>query len=215
MFVRFPRSSVRPIRDTGRISIRHVSPPSGLDFLLVTAHLQSKMYASEESQLQSAIRLMPYVEEAEEKIGHSRTIVCGDFNMDPFEPAMIGAAGFHAMISRTTASRGFRTVDGEKRKFFYNPMWSFYGDTSLGPPGTYHYSRSSQVTYFWHMFDQVLFRPELLDGFEQQDLAILTEVDGRSLLTSNGTPDTTVGSDHLPILFRLNLDSSGGTASGS
>lgn len=55
------------------------------------------------------------------------------------------------------------------------------------------------------MFDQVLLRPELLSIFRNEELKILTGVSGTSFLTANGLPKRSVASDHLPILFRLEM----------
>jgi hypothetical protein len=48
----------------------------------------------------------------------------------------------------------------------------------------------------------VLIRPEALPWF-QGDVAILTKVGDVDLLGANGRPNPEVGSDHLPIVFRL------------
>jgi len=55
------------------------------------------------------------------------------------------------------------------------------------------------------MFDQVMVRPELLSSFRNQDLKILTNVDEQSLLNASGFPNRSLGSDHLPVLFRIDL----------
>lgn len=39
-------------------------------------------------------------------------------------------------------------------------------------PGTYFYSEGAAVARFWHMFDQVLRRSELLPGFTEEDVEI-------------------------------------------
>jgi len=84
-------------------------------------------------------------------------------------------------------------------------MWGHFGDGSIGPPGTYYDDRSGHVAYFWNMFDQVLVRPDLLDYFATEDVQILTDDGLEALLTRNGRPDSTMASDHLPLLFRLDL----------
>jgi len=55
------------------------------------------------------------------------------------------------------------------------------------------------------MFDQVLIRPDLLDRFDNQDLQIIASANNTSLLSSNGILNDKSPSDHLPLLFRLNL----------
>ena len=86
-------------------------------------------------------------------------------------------------------------------KFFYNPMWSHFGDRAAAA-GTYYYESAEPLCHFWNIFDQVLLRPELLGGFTHERLRIVTEIAGVSLLT-NGCPDRALASDHLPVLLQL------------
>jgi hypothetical protein len=55
------------------------------------------------------------------------------------------------------------------------------------------------------MFDQVLLRPDVIDLFHDKELRILTDDGNISFLSTNGLPDATMASDHLPILFTLDL----------
>jgi hypothetical protein len=55
------------------------------------------------------------------------------------------------------------------------------------------------------MFDQVLVRPELMDRFPNHELKILTAVGEKSLVSPSGVPDRKGASDHLPVLFKLDL----------
>ena len=77
--------------------------------------------------------------------------------------------------------------------------------TGIGSPGTYHYDHPEHVCYFWNIFDQVLVRPDLLSLFPNQELRILGDVGGKTLLSPKGLPDQAIGSDHLPVLFKLDL----------
>ncbi len=95
---------------------------------------------------------------------------------------------------------------GKEYPFFYNPMWRHYGDYTDQPPGTYYYTKSDHVCYFWNIFDQVLLRPSLLDYWEDERLRILTD-DGvnKFLSKSAGLPGGRERSDHLPILFKIDI----------
>jgi hypothetical protein len=84
-------------------------------------------------------------------------------------------------------------------------MWGLLGDGSRGPAGTFFHRHAEQEAYFWNMFDQVLVRPALLDRFDFKYLAILDDTGAERLVKESGVPDRDVGSDHLPVLFRLNL----------
>ena len=132
-------------------------------------------------------------------------MLVGDLNMNPFEDGVVGANGLHAVMSRKIAERQKRTVQNTEYKFFYNPMWSLFGDATAGPPGTYYYHSAEHVVYFWNMFDQVLIRPELLERFNNLDLKIVHSTDTLSLLSNSGGPDDKNISDHLPIFFKINL----------
>lgn len=94
---------------------------------------------------------------------------------------------------------------GREYPFFYNPMWNHFGDANESPPGTYYYAGSRHKEFFWQMFDQVLLRPDLIELFELGALKILDKDGTSSLLTEHGLPNNNVISDHLPILFKLNL----------
>lgn len=205
IYSRYIPRFIQPVRDSGGIAIRRIQPPLGRDILLVAVHLASKLYQTEDDQALACTRLARIINEEEHRIGHSRTVVVGDLNMNPFEYGVVGADGLHSVMDRRIAKRVFRRVQGENRAFFYNPMWNYFGDMPPGPPGTCFFDTGKQINFFWHMFDQVLIRSELLDAFRNEDLMIITEVDGTSLLTGSGRPNAKVGSDHLPIVFRLHL----------
>jgi hypothetical protein len=108
-------------------------------------------------------------------------------------------------MSRETASKGSRRVAGREYPFFYNPMWGHFGDMNEGSPGTYYYSGSRHKEFFWHIFDQILIRPALIEFFQHDSLKILSTDDNVSFLTTQGLPNKSIASDHLPILFKLNL----------
>lgn len=174
--------------------------------MLVGTHLVSKLWASDLNQALECTELIRQVLEYEAQLGHNRTIVLGDFNMDPFEPGLVAASGFHAVSSRRIAQSMARKVQKQSHKFFYNPMWSHFGEHPSGPPGTYFYDKSGNFTLFWHIFDQLLIRPELLPSFRDEALEVVTAIAGQSLLLATGQPDSQYASDHLPILFALDLE---------
>lgn len=206
IYVRLNRKAVLSLTDSGGVAIRLITPPLGLDFILVAVHLPSKLHYSPADHSLLSVRLSNAIYEAESRVGHERTIVIGDFNMNPFEDGLVSADGLHAVMDRSTAMREKRIVQGEERKFFYNPMWSRFGDLTKGPPGTYHYSNSGQVCFFWNTFDQVLLRPSLLKYFREEDLKVITNFNGTNLLSVVGKPDKIKYSDHLPIVINLKTE---------
>lgn len=203
--VAVPPNNFVSMYDGHGLSIRHVQPPLGRDVLIVVLHLPSKLHLSDDDQALLAPRASQEIERAEQNVGHRRTVVIGDFNMNPFEAGLVSSEGFHAVMARSIAAKEKRTVLGADRRYFYNPMWSLLGDCSPGPPGTYYYSSSSPLTLFWNTFDQVLLRPDLAASFMPGDVMVLDSISSRSLLTSAGTPDSSV-SDHLPLFAVIHLE---------
>jgi len=205
IYTRFSPDFLTLAEETPRLTVRRLELPGLTNVLLAAVHMVDKRSVKEESQQYELADLSRLIRDVEAQERLNRTVLVGDFNVNPFEPGMIAAQGLHAVMSRQTALENERTVQAKSFPFFYNPMWSLFGDHPSGPPGTYHYRSSESVCYFWNMFDQVLLRPSLLGMFRNEDLRILTDVGQTSLLSPrSGTPRKSV-SDHLPILFRLSL----------
>jgi len=207
VFTRFAREHPQRQHDDNgeRYVVFRVTLPNRQEFLLAIVHFASKLYEEEYSQCQKASEFGRRLREIESQAGHTHTMLIGDLNMDPFEKGVVSASGLHAVMTQEIASRRHRFIDTKKYPFFYNPMWCHFGDGRPGPPGTYYYYRGGHAVHFWHIFDQVLLRSDLLRFFRSADLKILTGDGKRSFLSKRGLPDLTTASDHLPILFGLNL----------
>jgi endonuclease/exonuclease/phosphatase family metal-dependent hydrolase len=204
-FTRFSSHSLRLVDETDRVSICRLTLPERLEILLAAVHFPSKLYWKEESQAIECTELARAIRLQEEKAGHNRTALVGDLNMNPFETGLVSAAGLNAVMTRDLAERRSRTVQSRAYPFFYNPMWSYFGDRHDGPPGTYYYERSEHVCYFWNVFDQVLLRPDLMNRCALDGVRILTRAGRLSLLSNDGKPNAEQASDHLPLLFELDL----------
>ena len=189
--------------ESRRLTVRRLRIAKA-DLLLAAVHLQAKVGWSDEEQRAALQSLTHDLSRIEDEAGHRRTILVGDFNMNPFEKGMISSHGLHAVASRQIAEERTRKVAGRQYPFFYNPMWGLLGDTTPGPAGTHYFRKATPDIYFWNIFDQVLIRPDLMRQF-QGDLEIVTTVGDTSLLTTRGFPDVKIGSDHLPVRFSLEL----------
>ncbi len=129
-----------------------------------------------------------------------------DFNANPFESPVSSTGGMHAVSSRAIARGKPREILSHDYPYFYNPMWNLFGDEPLGSaPATYYYRGSDPHELYWHMLDQVLVRPALLDRFDVGALKIVTAVDGVALTKAAGVPNRSQFSDHLPVVFGVDL----------
>jgi hypothetical protein len=154
---------------SGRLTVR-ILRYGETEVLFGAAHLSSKIHWSREDQAAEVHELSRQIRAEEERRGHSRTILVGDLNMNPFDDGVVQANGLHAMMTRATAEEGSRRVQGRDYPFFYNPMWGLFGDRTPGPPGTYYYRHPGHLSYEWNIFDQVLLRPGVVPFFENVEI---------------------------------------------
>ncbi len=210
IYTEFPEGFLGARQEGNRFTIRRLALPGLDEILIVATHFPSKLYWSNEDQVLECVNLSEAIRLAEQEAGHSRTVLVGDLNMNPFEDGVVGAKGLHGVMTRQIAEKQTRIVQDREYPFFYNPMWGRLGDETEGPAGTYYDQRSKHVCFFWNMFDQVLLRPELLPFFRNEEMKILTEDGDGPFVSQAGLPDDSIVSDHLPILFRLNLRFRGG-----
>lgn len=207
IYTRLTKKSVTTIskHEDERLAVRRLKLGNKNDVLLIATHSISKLHHSSASQNSDCRRLARKIRNIEEDVGHSRTILVGDLNLNPFDEGLVVADGLHAVMSRHIAIKKQRKVRQEYYPFFYNPMWSHFGDAKDESAGTYFDGRYGRYdTIFWNMFDQVLIRPDLLAKFQDEDLKILSEDGKEKFLTTKGLPKKSI-SDHLPILFILRV----------
>ncbi len=207
VFTRFPNEFLKPVAEHPRMSIRKLHLPAKQKILLAIIHFQDRRNYSRSDQQSLSHEIADFLHEAEARAGHRRTILVGDFNMNPFEEGMVDAKGFGAMMTKDLAR--FTSGEQKARPRFYNPMWARFGDLTEGPPGTYYRSQAAPTNIYWHMLDQVLVRPELIEAFIDESLRVLTKATSRDgeldLVETKRKHWKVAVSDHLPIVFSMDL----------
>lgn len=146
------------------------------------------------------------IEEIEQKNDISKSILIGDFNMNPYEEGMIDFFGLHATMCKKTAQRETRKISGEIKKYFFNPSWQAYSNNhkNTGPTGTYFFESDNEpLLIYWNLLDQVLIRPSLVE--DSMDFKIITSSSEFYLLNEKSQPNKDFYSDHLPIVYSLML----------
>ncbi|MDY3562097.1 hypothetical protein R5W23_003543 [Gemmata sp. JC673] len=197
-----------------RITALECQPRGALSFLVIGAHLDSPYpMLSADGRAEWARDVARDVRTVETDIGHARTLLVGDLNMNPFEGGLVQTTALHAVMSRHLADVVVRHSARDGFPVFYNPMWSCFGDRPANriqprgrrrPPGTYYLDTTKdRANAFWQMLDQVLLRPALMDQLTHLEIV---EGDGaESFVSEEGKPRANVISDHLPIRFEINL----------
>ncbi|HMR93323.1 MAG TPA: hypothetical protein PKC69_13455 [Chitinophagaceae bacterium] len=205
IFTKFKDNLITPIEESKRITARKLYSPKYGDVTLIAAHYNSKVNWSNEDQAAHAPTFKYLIDSVENKIGHKRTVVCGDFNMNPFDFGMVQSTGLHAVMDRKIAQKKSRTVDGIEYDFFYNPMWGFLGDNGKGNvSGSMYYSPAKPINFHWNLFDQVIIRHEIANDLIDEELKIITKLGDTNLLTENEQVSSRY-SDHLPLKFQINI----------
>jgi hypothetical protein len=200
VLTRFPEAFIIAEAEGELHTIRRVKLPGIPEILLCGVHLHSRLRMDEASLSFAAVELARAVEDVETRRNHQRTVLVGDFNMDPYEHGMVAANALHGMMSSRSARKRTRTIDKRDYSMFYNPMWAYLGERHGSPPGTYRYWSAKHVLREWHAFDQVLLRPQLIDWFPPGELRVLDRIGQTSLVSAAGYPAV---SDHLPLVFEL------------
>ncbi len=121
IFSKFTQAQILPQFESNHITIRHLNSSTTCDLLLVVVHLPSKLRQSSESQAFEITEIARDIIRMEDKIGHKRTVLVGDLNMNPFETGLVTASGFNATMTRKIAEKQKRTVNTRSFPFFYNP----------------------------------------------------------------------------------------------
>jgi len=203
VFTQFSERFCLPIAGAGdvRSTFRAVNLPTCMPFLMIGAHFPDKSHSSEFSRNQYCQEVARNIALAELDVGHQRTVLVGDLNQNPYETGITGA--LRAVMTRGLAIKGRDRNTGKETRF-YNPMWQHFGEAAGTPAGTY-YRAGTEEEHFWNIYDQALIRPALLPHFADKDVRILVSAGSVSLLTKEDVPRMQALSDHLPILFRLNL----------
>jgi hypothetical protein len=205
IYTRFPPEYIKTAHSDKFFTIRRIFLPEKREIRLAAMHLESKLYRRDIHLWSKAKDVSAKIRQVESELAISRTVLVGDLNMNPFEMGVIQADGLHAVMTQAIARKRDRRIGDKVYPYFYNPMWGRFGDTTKGPPGTYYSTNSSLDEYFWHTFDQVMIRPDLIDSFDQAKLQVLTDCGGIEFLKESGKPDHSRASDHLPLLFDLEI----------
>ena len=201
VFASLPKDSAQAIGTAwnGRLAFHKVVHHAP-EILLASVHLIDPINNSLDARNQFANQVADRIRKEEELRNHKRTIVIGDFNLEPYDLGLTGVFGFNAIECRQVIHESeSRTVQTVEIPYFYNPMWNLLGDLNGRSAGTFYMGPGDGTRTCWRMLDQILVRRALL-GKDGPQVSILQTSE---LLTRNGRPSASVASDHLPIVARI------------
>ena len=210
IFSSLPFENIKEITGHGRYGIFEINAKGYEKALLTITHFPSKMnWGNPNDHFSLCVELRTDIDKAEVTADTRNTIILGDFNMNPFEEGLINSSGLHNINNKEIALTKQRNFQGRSYDYFYNPMWSFLGDSSKGTvQGTHFFNTYKPLNHFWNIYDQVMIRPELIPFFDETKLDIISNLKTKSLLKKIGgytRVDKNI-SDHLPIKFQVKLN---------
>ncbi len=203
-FTRFPGVRLEPWLADDRIAVRRLKLDGCRDILLAAIHYLDRRNHTPGKQYRELAADRETLRESEDRAQHSRTVLFGDLNMNPFDLGMLDPThGLGAMMTRDLTRVHSREGRGPLR--FYNPMWAAMGRSDA--PGTFYWDADEPNNPYWNCLDGVLVRPALLDAFRDEDLRIIRRIDdGETDLIRLADVHWKISySDHLPILFKLDV----------
>lgn len=206
IITKFSADLVIPVADekNNRYTSFKIKLSDSEEILVFGIHLPDNRNNKSESINSYAGEVARAIKDIEKGKNLYKTIVVGDFNMNPYDKGMVDASSFHAIMDSEIVKKGSRIVSNKKYDYFYNPMWSLHGDIGNNVAGSYFYKNAELINYHWNVFDQVLIRPSLIDNFDKNSLKFI-DFDGvKNLLKKGGLPNEKY-SDHLPLTFTLNF----------
>ena len=145
---------------------------NNLYFSLFAVHFPSKLYVPDDNRQMIARNLKNDIDEQE------NAAIVGDFNSNPFEKTMVAASCLSAL---PTSAYKERTVQGNKCKILYNPMWTFFDDFDKFP-GTYFCRKSNDIDYFWNIYDQILLTNSLSKKLVKGSIKIIKNIGDINLI---------------------------------
>jgi hypothetical protein len=168
-------------------------------------HLPSRMHAQDEDIREAAKSLMHFVRDRRMRsnTGPRPELIAGDFNLSPYDSALLVETGFNASRSLVWA-RSRPSYTSWPDLVMYNPSWEILGRRDP-PQGTFYATSSFDKP--WYVFDQVLMSPDLVPDNGDVQIGLIEQVDTTPLCSKTQVrkPNGKTGSDHLPVtsIFRV------------
>ena len=131
-------------------------------FNLIGVHLESNLHNQNHSRMATIADLKNDISVLESE--NLKTVIIGDFNIDPFNEQMSSFYFLHAVSFRDLIKKDYIEHDNITYKKFYNPMLGLISE-SKKLYGSYYYYDIENI--YWHFYDQCLLRKEILPYYKK------------------------------------------------
>ena len=196
-------------RQVNRIQIFKISGNIP-DTFFACIHFPSKLFHDEITHLQIVQNYISKIHNATNVA--DRLFVVGDFNMDPFDYAMVEPKGFNAHNNRDLVVSDTKFKFGSHNILYYNPSWTLLGDfvnkldysKHKRTGGSFYFKKKISRSLYWHLIDQIIMRKSLINEFVSEDLEIIeNEFIKTEILREPKKDENKI--DHFPLKFSFNF----------
>ena len=189
--------SVAIVQQQNRYSIYNIQT-AVKDYLLAAVHLEDKWHYKPAERIETIKRLVADIEQTEELLKCSNTVVIGDFNANPYDEELLSKYAFNAVLFKKIIDKSELTNPNSlKKKRFYNPILHYISEDTEMYGSFYH--EKDYMTSYWYCLDQVLVRKSLVNNVDHVEY--LRKISTKDLLKKT-VPNGKI-SDHLPLLVNL------------
>lgn len=189
--------SVEIVQEQNRYNIYNVKTAIK-DYLLVAVHLEDRRNYKTADRIHTIQSLVATIEEMEELLNCSNTIVIGDFNANLYDEELLSKYAFNAVLFKTIINKSeFTNPNRLKKRRFYNPILHYISEDA-DMYGSFYYEQD-HMTPYWYCLDQVLVRKELVNSIDHVEYLKRTKTKD---LLKDRIPNGKI-SDHLPLLVNL------------
>src|SRR6185312_10521137 len=108
------------VRDEARLCLRRFQAPGHPEIILGAVHLVSGLRRERSERKAEATPLARAIREAQREREHARTIIVGDFNLNPFDDGMLFTDGFGTMTTKSLVKK-YALSHNDRFCRFYNP----------------------------------------------------------------------------------------------
>jgi len=184
-------------RDQDRYSL-FTAELENTSYIIGGVHLTSALTGQEAKRLLEGRNLVTDLKLLEDRMGHTKSILIGDFNSSPFDSVMTVMDGINAVLFKDIIEDNeFATVDHKRFRRLYNPTFHYISETGNNYGSIFY--RDKMDTMYWYSFDQVLVRKTLANAVSS--VKYCRQIGAQSLV--HGLyPQSTI-SDHLPLLVSI------------
>lgn len=168
-------------------------------YIVLAVHLEDRHNYETMDRIETIKNAVADVENIENDLDCSNTLVIGDFNANFLDEEMISKYAFNSILYKKVIEKNdFTNPESYRKKRFYNPILQYLSEDTE-TYGSYFFSNSSKTPY-WYCLDQLLVRKQLVNSIH--NFEYIKGIKNEKDLLIKDIPNKDI-SDHLPLYVEM------------